>query len=77
MKLEIHTALNPLMCVANLHVLCSIKNSDFHQILLPENQPACAVEPWEYIDKEGNIHAPQKPGLGLEIDWDYIRSHPA
>ena len=77
LKLEIHTALNPLMCVANLHVLCSIKNSDFHQILLPENQPSCAVEPWEYIDEEGNIRAPQKPGLGLEIDWDYIRSHPA
>lgn len=77
MKIEIHTALNPLMCMANLHVLCSIKNSDFHQILLPENQPLCAVEPWENIDREGYIHIPQKPGLGLEIDWDYIRSHPA
>jgi L-alanine-DL-glutamate epimerase-like enolase superfamily enzyme len=31
------------------------------------------------MDGEGNVLIPQKPGLGMEIDWDYIeenRIHP-
>ena len=24
------------------------------------------------IDKEGYVHAPKKPGLGLEIDWAQV-----
>jgi L-alanine-DL-glutamate epimerase-like enolase superfamily enzyme len=24
------------------------------------------------MDGEGNVLIPQKPGLGMEIDWDYI-----
>ena len=37
-------------------------------------------QPWfntrvDAIDSEGNIHLPQTPGLGLDINWDYINSH--
>lgn len=77
MNIEIHTTMNPLMNVANLHVLCSIQNSNFHELLQPEDKQLYAVEPWEHIDQEGYIHVPQKPGLGLEIDWGYISKHPA
>jgi len=27
------------------------------------------------IDSEGHVHIPQKPGLGMDIDWDYIEDH--
>lgn len=27
------------------------------------------------MDGEGNVLIPQKPGLGLEFDWDYIEKH--
>ncbi len=39
-----------------------------------------ASQPWlntrvDAIDAEGNIHLPQTPGLGLDINWDYIHAH--
>ena len=27
------------------------------------------------IDENGCVFAPDGPGLGVEIDWDYIREH--
>ena len=27
------------------------------------------------IDRDGYIAVPQKSGLGLEIDWEYINKH--
>jgi L-alanine-DL-glutamate epimerase-like enolase superfamily enzyme len=27
------------------------------------------------IDSEGNVHMPTLPGLGYDIDWDYIKEH--
>jgi len=35
------------------------------------------TEPWfreklDPMDKQGYVHISQKPGLGMEIDWDFI-----
>ena len=27
------------------------------------------------IDNEGYAHVPKGPGLGLEVDWEYIDGH--
>ena len=27
------------------------------------------------LDSDGNVHVPQKPGLGVEIDFDYIEAN--
>jgi L-alanine-DL-glutamate epimerase-like enolase superfamily enzyme len=27
------------------------------------------------IDAEGYVHVPQSPGLGLDLDWDYINAN--
>ena len=27
------------------------------------------------IDKEGNVFAPEGPGIGVELDWDWINSN--
>jgi len=27
------------------------------------------------MDNDGNVLIPQKPGLGMEIDWDYIEEN--
>jgi len=37
-------------------------------------------EPWtrsrlDAMDEEGYVHLPQSPGLGQDIDFDYIRDH--
>lgn len=75
-KCEVHTSYNPLMNAANLHVTCAIQNCEFYEWWVPEKLI------WDFgmkesltVDKEGYIHVPQGPGLGLEIDWDYIKSH--
>ncbi len=75
MMCEIHTTGNPLSNVANLHVMCSIKNTEYHEILVPEDWFSTGVIEDVRIDKEGYVHVPQKPGLGLDIDWDYIDKH--
>ena len=27
------------------------------------------------IDESGCVYAPEGPGLGVELDWDYIEAH--
>ena len=27
------------------------------------------------IDSNGNVYAPEGPGIGVEIDWDWVRAH--
>ena len=74
MNLEIHACASPLFNVANLHVMCSIKNSTYHELLVPpEWFAAGVVEDARIVD--GYIEVPNKPGLGLEIDWNYIGMH--
>ena len=73
MNCEIHNAVAPLYSVANLHVMCSIKNSKYHEKMVRPYW-AGVLEDVE-IDRDGYIAVPQKPGLGLEIDWEYINKH--
>jgi L-alanine-DL-glutamate epimerase-like enolase superfamily enzyme len=75
MNLEIHTTGTPLSNVANLHVMCAIKNSRYHEILVPEEFFGGGVIEDVAIDSDGCVTVPDKPGLGLEIDWDYINTH--
>jgi L-alanine-DL-glutamate epimerase-like enolase superfamily enzyme len=68
--------------VGNLHVLCAMgipgeyyERGLLHPFLDYE-QPA----PWlneivDPMDDEGYVHVSQRPGLGLDIAWDYIREH--
>lgn len=73
MDCEFHNAVAPLYSVANLHVMCAVKNSRYHEKMVRPYW-AGVIEDVE-IDKEGYIHVPQKPGLGLEIDWEYVSKH--
>jgi hypothetical protein len=27
------------------------------------------------MDDEGNVHVSQSPGLGMDVNWDYIRDN--
>ena len=75
MNIEIHTCAAPLFNVANLHVMCSIRNSDYHEVMVPAEWFSAGVVEDVKIDKEGYVTLPDKPGLGLEIDWKYIDKH--
>lgn len=75
MNCLIHACAAPLFNVANLHLLCSIKNSMYHEVLIPAENFSAGVIEDVYPDPKGYISPPNKPGLGLEIDWSYVNRH--
>lgn len=75
MDMEIHTNANSHIDRAHLHCIAALNNSEYFEQLVPEhffNFPVC---PPIEIDADGYVPVPQGPGVGVEIDWEYIRRH--
>ena len=68
---EIHMTVLSLMDVANLHVALAIKNCRYLELPYPDGATFGIKNPLK-IDDQGNVRAPTKPGLGVDIDWDII-----
>ena len=67
MQCELHSwACN----IANLHVECAVKNCEFHEMSWPQER--YGLKEYPILDNEGYIHVPQKPGLGIEVDWEKL-----
>ena len=69
--LEIHAINQPLLDVANLHVAMSIANCRWSETFHPIYYRGLKGEPLA-IDADGYKHLPTGPGLGVELDWDWI-----
>ncbi len=72
LQCELHATTMGITDIANLHVACAIRNCEYFELLVPE-------EPFRFpmldpypIDAEGQIHVPELPGLGVEIDWPAV-----
>ncbi len=69
----------PYMDLVNLHVSCAIKNCEFFEYFVPEEDYTLPMKGRLPIDGSGVIHVPDAPGVGAELDWDLIarscRSH--
>ena len=68
--------------VGNLHVLCamSIPGEYYERGLLHPFLEYDQPQPWlrelvDPLDDQGNVHVSQRAGLGLDIDFEYIREH--
>ncbi len=73
MKFEPHSWGYAASQFANLHIIGAIKNCDFFEKMEPgELYDVCAKDTIK-IDKEGFVHLPTKPGLGLEFDFDEVK----
>ena len=76
---EIHTTTMNYMDLVNLHVSCAIKNCEFFEYFVPEEDYMLPMKGRLPIDEHGVIHVPNVPGVGAELDWDLIekscRSH--
>jgi len=72
MRCEIHCTTMGFMDMANLHVSCAIKNCEYFELLVPEEPFRFPMKDNYPIDKNGRAHVPQKPGVGVELDWDAI-----
>ncbi|MBI4639796.1 MAG: mandelate racemase [Candidatus Tectomicrobia bacterium] len=73
MKCEIHHGGNSLNNVANLHVTMAVNNCDYYEMLLPRGAQEYGLVEEVKVDSQGYVHAPEKPGLGYEIDWDLVK----
>jgi D-galactarolactone cycloisomerase len=60
----------------SLHLLASISNGTFVEMFWPERDPIwhhLVANPPELID--GYLHLTERPGLGWELDGEYIEAH--
>ena len=72
---EIGTAGNALLNAANLHVAHSVRNCDYYEHLMPVAQHDFGLTSYPSPDERGRIRAPDFPGLGFQLDWDWIKHH--
>ena len=68
---------------AERHVMTSIRNTNYYEMGLvhPKNPGTFSEIYTDYrdgldaIDERGCVFAPEAPGLGVTLDWDYINKH--
>lgn len=72
MNYEIHHGGNSLNNAANLHLTMAIRNCEFFEVLLPAAAQKYGLLQDIEVDRNGLVHAIEKPGLGAEIDFDLI-----
>jgi L-alanine-DL-glutamate epimerase-like enolase superfamily enzyme len=73
MQCEIHTAIYHPLELVNLHCCAAIKNCEFFEVLAPIEYFDFGLVESLKPDKQGYVHLPQKPGLGIDLDWDFVR----
>jgi L-alanine-DL-glutamate epimerase-like enolase superfamily enzyme len=71
---ELHTTTMGPMDIANLHVACAVRNSEYFELFVPEDtfQLPMKQSLRDFMDTDGRIHVPEGPGLGIDIDWDLV-----
>ena len=68
---ELHMTVLSLMDVANLHIALAVKNCRYLELPYPDGASFGILQPLE-IDAQGRVSAPDKSGLGVELDWQAI-----
>lgn len=75
MNCEIGTAGNSLLNIANLHVIWSVQNCAYYEYWLPTEAHQFGLIKDIVPNDRAVIEAPTAPGLGYELDWDWIEAH--
>ena len=63
--------------------MTSVRNTNFYELGLvhpqvKSNRPPVYIDysdDLDAIDEKGNVDAPDGPGIGVQLDWDYIRKN--
>ncbi len=81
MNCELHDAYNAMNNVATLHVAMAIGNCEWFEVITFNAAGVHELEHLSYglatpieIDADGYVHAPTRPGLGFDVDWELIDS---
>jgi L-alanine-DL-glutamate epimerase-like enolase superfamily enzyme len=73
-----HTSMTGLNMAATVHLLAALDNAGFFEADVSEHNPfRDELVPRPYsLDGDGCVHPLDGPGLGLEVDEDFISAHP-
>ena len=78
---ELHDGYNALNNLAVLHVGLAIPNCEWYEVLVPHRPGVYDLEHLSWglaepitIDANGMVHSPQRPGLGIDVDWDKVKA---
>ena len=63
-----------LSMAANLHLMLAYSNCDFFEMPVPYSEFQHPGLGMIEVDDQGFVNAPEHPGLGMEIDWDFVES---
>lgn len=73
-----HTSATGINMAATIHFLCAIDNGGYFEADVARENPfrdeLCNV-PFA-IDAHGHVRPPENPGIGVDINEDFIRAHP-
>lgn len=69
---ELHSWGSIITKAANLHIMGAITNCEFFEQPVPEEKFEIYAKDLIRIDKDGYVHVPTKPGIGIDLDWDDI-----
>jgi len=72
---EVGLAGNSALNAANLHVIMSSINCTYFEYWLPKEVHQWGVKEQLKINDNGNLDAPTGPGLGIELDEEWIAAH--
>lgn len=71
-----HTFSDALTVAAALHLVASSPNAIILELDRTYNPLQTELVREPLVVRDGNVDLPRKPGLGMEIDWDFVADHP-
>lgn len=72
---EVGLAGNSALNAANLHVIASTMNCTYFEYWLPKEVHQWGVTEQLEINSDGTLDVPMSPGLGIELDEEWISAH--
>jgi L-alanine-DL-glutamate epimerase-like enolase superfamily enzyme len=69
---ELHTTIYHPLEIVNLHCCCAISNCEFFEVLYPLSAMEFGMKNKIDVDADGYAHPPRTPGIGVDMDWDFI-----
>ncbi len=73
-----HTSISSINMAATNHFLAAIDNGGNFEADISKVNPyreQLGDKPFE-VDRNGNVHPLEKPGIGIEVDMDFVRKNP-
>ncbi|WP_043837648.1 mandelate racemase/muconate lactonizing enzyme family protein [Muricoccus aerilatus] len=74
-----HSSMTGLNQAASIHFLCAIDNPGYFEADVSRGnlfRDALVSEPWR-IGADGCVRPNEAPGIGVEVDEEWLRAHPA